>query len=118
MLGDYARKQLFGKSFFLRWSHGARFRFATSLVERLKPRKLLDYGCGDGTFLHLVGSTTQRSGFDTAERQLSECRARFPEIRFLGVSELTNERFDCITCMEVVEHCTDLQRADLYKRIV
>ena len=52
--GHYAQKQLLSPSGLVRWSHGSRFRLARELVAPFAGRPLLDYGCGDGTFLALV----------------------------------------------------------------
>lgn len=121
--GAYAKKQLFGPSRILMFSHGARFRMAEWLVRRASPSRLLDYGCGDGTFLQLLdGSVPLRHGFDTDAQQLRECRARIgASVRFLGPDDLAAEglrgSFDMITCMEVLEHCTPEQRRELLDHV-
>jgi hypothetical protein len=76
--------------------------------------RLLDYGFGDGTFLalahHLFDSAI---GVDSDTKQVVECAARFSSVSalsFLHVNEVASDayagRFDLITCMEVLEHCT------------
>ncbi len=52
--GHYARKQLGSRSSIIRWSHAARFQQGVRLAESRPTEKLLDYGCGDGTFLSLM----------------------------------------------------------------
>ena len=53
--GAYAKKQLFSGFLPLRWSHGSRFELAARLVREYSPDgTVLDYGCGDGTFLALL----------------------------------------------------------------
>jgi 2-polyprenyl-3-methyl-5-hydroxy-6-metoxy-1,4-benzoquinol methylase len=122
-IGAYARKQLLGANAILGWSHRARFHFALRLVRSLRPTSLLDYGCGDGTFLLLLGEgPTSRNGFDTDAKQVRDCQARLgAEIRFLSPREIGNAdldgQFDVITCMEVLEHCLPEQRAMAFRRI-
>src|SRR5689334_11293876 len=69
--GAYARKQLYCKDRIVAWSHGSRFHTGRRLAEAFAGApppspspaagggegggaRLLDYGCGDGTFLALV----------------------------------------------------------------
>jgi 2-polyprenyl-3-methyl-5-hydroxy-6-metoxy-1,4-benzoquinol methylase len=113
--GHYARKQLFSRSGLVRWSHGSRFRLARELVAPFARRRLLDFGCGDGTFLSLVQDLFPEAiGVDAAADQIADCVLRFagvPGIAFLSAADLDHpryrNRFDVVTCMEVLEHCPD-----------
>ncbi len=119
-IGSYAKKQLFGASRLLAWSHQARFRFAVNLVKRMKARKIVDYGSGDGTFLFLLGERgTHRIGIDYDEQQIQDCRKRYSgEIEFASTHKFNwNQKADVITCMEVIEHCTDSQRHEVLQNI-
>jgi 2-polyprenyl-3-methyl-5-hydroxy-6-metoxy-1,4-benzoquinol methylase len=49
--GHYARKQLHGAAWFITWSHRRRFQLACRLAAEFHGRRLLDYGCGGGTFI-------------------------------------------------------------------
>ncbi|HEY6361485.1 MAG TPA: class I SAM-dependent methyltransferase, partial [Vicinamibacterales bacterium] len=77
--------------------------------------KLLDYGCGDGTFIGLVAGRFKGCvGADIAPDQLDDCRRRFaslPNVRFRLVQELAATEhmsdYAVVTCMETLEHCTD-----------
>jgi 2-polyprenyl-3-methyl-5-hydroxy-6-metoxy-1,4-benzoquinol methylase len=116
--GDYARKQLFSRSRLVAFSHGARFRLARSLVEPFAGRRLLDYGCGDGTFLALVHDLFRAAtGADVDPAQTSQCIQRFAAVgglRFILTEQLRRDpagSFDVVTCMEVLEHCPDAERA-------
>ena len=53
--GHYALKQLRCKSWVPAWGHTARFRTALGLAGT-RTGRLLDYGCGDGTFLWMVAN--------------------------------------------------------------
>ena len=116
--GDYARKQIYCPSRVVAWSHGSRFRLAATLAERARGGTLLDYGCGDGTFIALTHGTFSRAvGADVDRAQLEECRQRLGHldgVRFIHTGELgvaePAHAFDMVTCMEVLEHCTDEQR--------
>jgi 2-polyprenyl-3-methyl-5-hydroxy-6-metoxy-1,4-benzoquinol methylase len=116
--GDYARKQLYCPSRVVAWSHGSRFRLATTLAERARGGTLLDYGCGDGTFIALTHGLFSRAvGADVDRQQLEECRERLghlAQVRFVHTHDVVAAEpahaFDLVTCMEVLEHCTDEQR--------
>ncbi len=111
--GTYARKQLFGRAAVLRWSHGSRFRMARRLVERHPGKRLLDYGCGDGTFLAMVRDLfPQAVGAEVDPGLVADASARFAAVEgvaFVHTSTLGAEpdgSFGAVTCMEVLEHCT------------
>jgi SAM-dependent methyltransferase len=117
-VGHYARKQLHCPSAVVRWSHGSRFALAVDLVRARDPRRLLDYGCGDGTFIELAhGAAADIVGADMDRAQLEGCRGRLAHlggVAFVHTSALAADgeraRYDVITCMEVLEHCTDAER--------
>ena len=113
--GHYAQKQLLSRSPLVRWSHGSRFNLARALVAPFAGRRLLDYGCGDGTFLALVQDLfTDALGADVDGNQIADCAARFasvPSLAFLTTDRLAaplhKGRYDIVVCMEVLEHCPD-----------
>ena len=84
--GDYARKQLYCPSGLVRWSQGSRFELARALVAPRAGGRLLDYGCGDGTFVAMVhGDFAEAVGLDVDPKQLDEAAARLghlPGVRF------------------------------------
>ena len=123
--GHYAQKQLLSRSGLVRWSHGSRFRLARALVEPFAGRRLLDYGCGDATFLALVHDLfPQALGVDVDGAQIMDCAQRFADVP--GVSFLTTDRladathagrYDIVVCMEVLEHCPDDVQAGVLDRV-
>ena len=125
--GHYAQKQLLSPSGLVRWSHGSRFRLARELVAPFAGRRLLDYGCGDGTFLALVQDLFPEAlGVDVAADQLADCVRRFanaPGISFLPTDALDSadgrhhRRYDIVVCMEVLEHCPDDIQVGVLDRI-
>lgn len=119
-IGSYAKKQLLGASRILSWSHQSRFRFAVNLIKRMRVQSVLDYGCGDGTFLYLLGDRgTRRIGVDYDEHQIRDCKTRFQnEIEFFSVESFPwKEKVEAVTCMEVIEHCTDSQKKEVLSNI-
>ena len=115
--GDYARKQIYCPSGVVRWSHGSRFDLARRLVAARAGGRLLDYGCGDGTFIAMIHTAFRETmGCDVDPGQIGECRARLghlPGVRFEAVDRASPPApasWDVITCMEVLEHCVEPER--------
>lgn len=116
--GDYARKQIYCPSRVVAWSHGSRFALARRLVAARAGGRLLDYGCGDGTFAAMVHELfAETTGVDVAPDQVAECVARLghlPGVRFGLTRDLGRPGFtgpwDVVTCMEVLEHCLEPER--------
>ena len=123
--GDYARKQIYCPSRVVAWSHGSRFRLAARLAAAAGAgRRLLDYGCGDGTFIALThGAFADAVGCDIDDGQLQECRSRLSgldRVRFIHLTDLTDAHtaaYDVVTCMEVLEHCVDAERTRVLDRL-
>jgi SAM-dependent methyltransferase len=111
--GHYYRKQLSCKSRVIAWSHRSRFQVGLQLLGD-STRKLLDYGSGDGTFLAMAANRIQEGwGADLAVDQIKDCRTRLAphtNLHFCSVDELADPahdgRYDVVTCMETLEHCT------------
>lgn len=109
--GHYAERHR--RTFFLSFSHSARFEYARRTVVELAGQKLLDYGCGDGTFLSAVRDQFPDAvGADVAVDQVADCIERFGSastIQFTTCAALRNEdsrqQFQVVCCMEVLEHC-------------
>ncbi len=118
--GHYARKQLFSRNRIVAWSHARRFQTALRLVAPFAGERLLDYGCGDGTFLALASCRfTDPVGADIEPWQVSDCERRLS--RITGASFATTAslrqpewsgRFGVAVCMEVLEHCPDAERRE------
>ena len=110
--GHYYKKQLGCKSRIIAWSHRSRFEMALRLVEG-RPRKLLDYGCGDGTFLAMIAARVEEgTGADIAADQIEDCRSRFAtlkNLKFCMIEQLAEPTlqgcYDIVMCMETLEHC-------------
>jgi SAM-dependent methyltransferase len=75
----------------------------------IKPRSLLDVGCGDGRLGSLLGSWAGRYvGVDLAEQAIAFARAFNPGAEFIigDVSDVPGT-FDVVACIEVLEHIPD-----------
>lgn len=110
--GTYARKQLFGGFSLLSWSHRRRFEMARVLAAPYRGRALLDYGCGDGTFLAMVEHEFPGSvGLEVDPDLVRGCADRFgrpggPQFLLADAADaLPGRSFAVVVCMEVLEHC-------------
>jgi SAM-dependent methyltransferase len=110
--GVYARKQLLSRAKVIAWSHQRRFKVALDLAARVNGARVLDFGCGDGSFLAMLARSASRPntlvGAEIAPDLVEDCRRRLARTGalFLHVDELGNPAaaFDTIYCMEVLEH--------------
>src|SRR5206468_2589261 len=77
--GHYAAKQIFCKDRLIAWSHKRRFAAGLRLMEPWAGKRILDYGCGDGTFLGLLcrGAHPPASavGAEIDDVQVNDCRS-------------------------------------------
>jgi 2-polyprenyl-3-methyl-5-hydroxy-6-metoxy-1,4-benzoquinol methylase len=116
--GHYARKQIFSRNAIVAWSHRRRFAVARELASAGAGGALLDYGCGDGTFVALAHDLFRETvGADIDADQLRDCRRRLDSVgnvQFASIDDLRTPahqgHYDAVVCMEVLEHCpSDVQ---------
>ena len=118
--GHYARKQIFCKDWLIAWTHRSRFATGVRLAQRFRGQRVLDYGCGDGTFLAMLCSGADRPaeavGVELDAFQIDDCRARLGQFQGLSFEPIASldtaaqsGRFDAVICMEVLEHVVDLE---------
>jgi SAM-dependent methyltransferase len=116
--GHYAAKQLHSRDRLISWSHRRRFERGLALAGDLAGQRILDYGCGDGTFLALLqegrSAPAAAVGAEIDPRIVADCSRRFselPSVRFVDVAALQDpaesESYDAVFCMEVLEHVVD-----------
>src|SRR5215210_451709 len=112
--GHFAKKQILSKDWLISWSHSSRFRIGLELARQFAGKRLLDYGCGDGSFLAMLMSSpaTPRTaiGAEIHPELVADCQARFsaqPGLSFILNDELESAEqagaFDAVICMEVLE---------------
>jgi SAM-dependent methyltransferase len=120
--GHFARKQLRSKSRLVSWVHQSRFDRAQELVGIYGAGRVVDIGCGDGTFLAMLMQSgnppVAATGVELKPADVADCRARYGDIEnleFVTRSDAfvdDNERaFDTVICMEVLEHVIGLDEA-------
>ncbi len=118
--GTFARKQICSPAWFIAWSHRRRFQTGLQLARPLAGLELLDYGCGDGTFLAMLDARpwapARAVGVEIDGRLVEDCARRFadhPRLRFAHFKDMTSElhrgRYDAVVCMEVLEHVVDVE---------
>ena len=81
-----------------------------------RPRKILDYGCGQGgwiPFLSEVFPDAEIVGVDISRRALERARERFPSPTFRLIegrtAPVSNDAFDLVFSYHVLEHVSDLE---------
>ena len=116
--GRFARKQFLSKDWLISWSHRSRFVTGLKLARELSAARVLDYGCGDGSFLTMlmgganapslaVGAEVSRELTEDNRRRLAVPGLDFVMIEALDAPEHAGA-YDLVACMEVLEHMLDL----------
>jgi len=106
----YLKTTIASRSSIKRFSHNARLDRAIDLVAPVPDDRILDYGCGEGTFLRRLHAREARAalcGFEPRGGDGSPRRT--PEIETLdgiygSVEEIADFRPTKIVCLEVLEH--------------
>ena len=104
--GYFARQQIYSRDPLIAWSHRRRFRTALALARPFAGGRVLDYGCGDGTFLGLLQTggapPALAVGAEIDPRIVVDCQRRFaslPGVRFIDVTALGSRRRSRIATM-------------------
>ena len=90
-----------------------RRRLIASWLAPLRPRTLVDCGCGTGNLLDVLRARlpgAALTGVDRAAAQIATNRARLPWARLLPLdlgTQALDEQFDAVVCTEVLEHIED-----------
>ena len=117
--GHYAAKQIFCKDRLIAWSHRRRFDTGLALAQAFHGQRLLDYGCGDSTFLAMLAATAGRPGeavgAELDDYQVTDCRTRLHDhagMSFVSIDHLDSAehqgRYGAVVCMEVLEHVVEV----------
>lgn len=121
--GHYARKQILCKDRLISWSHRSRFTLGLRLARAYAPGgRVLDYGCGDGSFLAMLtggpaeGAPREAVGAEVSDALVEDCRRRLggrAGLGFVRVEELDADAhrgaYDLVVCMEVLEHAVEVE---------
>ena len=117
--GHYAKKQFLSKAWIISWSHRSRFQIGLKLARQFSGKRILDYGCGDGSFLALLMASasppSKAIGAELYVQNVVDCHVRLGKqasLQFVLNDELERPEhanaYDAITCMEVLEHVLDV----------
>lgn len=105
----------------LRWAHEymCYMLHVAELVRSLRPRSVLDIGCGDGRLLVELGPGVERLvGVDLSERAIRFARAFAPHAEFIAVdANSLSETFDVVVAVEVLEHVPDEAEAAFLRTV-
>jgi ubiquinone/menaquinone biosynthesis C-methylase UbiE len=82
------------------------------------PKKILDYGCGQGRYLtefRKIFPMTEICGCDISDVALEIAKAKNPGMSFLKMDseflDCPDASFDCVISIEVLEHVGDVRKA-------
>ncbi len=96
--------------------HQARFRLVTNLLGRVEG-ELLDVGCASGVFTEHLAEKVKGEvwGVDKNPEFIVYAKKVRPKLKFLVASAerlpFEEERFEVLTCLEVLEHLPEPQKA-------
>ena len=117
--GHFAKKQIFSKDRLIAWSHQRRFALGLRLAQQFVGKRVLDYGCGDGTFLALLmamdKAPTKAHGAELLSATVADCQSRLgrDNLSFGLLTDLDSPdhlgAYDGLICMEVLEHTVDFE---------
>ena len=99
------------------WRHD--YKYALKAINRIRPEKLIDIGCGPGAFLTEVQDNfpnVKLSALDLSEKMIEETKARLSGNvdAFVGDSEkmpLVDEQYQVVTCNMSIHHYPHPQQA-------
>jgi len=97
-----------------RFSHKARYKFSFDETQRYLSNNgvLLDFGCGDGSFLNklaMMRSDAVLYGFDPESNQSVESYTKINNLNDLG-----DQSIDVVCCFETLEHLYAHEREHFY----
>jgi 2-polyprenyl-3-methyl-5-hydroxy-6-metoxy-1,4-benzoquinol methylase len=88
----------------------SRYRMVLRQLDLSEMRRVLDWGCGTGTFLSLLPPWTEKFGVELCLSAVGEARRN--GVRIISQTETQEgtvaESFDAVTAIDVVEHLPDL----------
>ncbi|NYZ75681.1 class I SAM-dependent methyltransferase [Candidatus Micrarchaeota archaeon] len=88
-------------------------RKRVTFLKSIRNSNVLDVGCGRGYISYLLSKKSNEVlGVDHDEAAINSAISRYGDsakFRVMKIGELCklNERFDCVVCMEVIEHIKD-----------
>jgi len=97
-----------------------RRKFISKQIKKIRQwTTLADFGCGNALLINILfknfNNTSRKFfGLDVSPNQIEANRKNFPFIKFETIdigNEIPHQKFDVITCSEVIEHIPDYKKA-------
>ena len=111
---DYYEALSPGREDYWRYMAAPRMRVARilSLLRRLRPRSIVDLGCGNGALLEEIRAAwpeARLAGVDLSVAQTDANRARMPGIEWIAADlqqplAASEARFEAVVASEIIEH--------------
>lgn len=79
-----------------------RLSMIINILQNIKFKKILDYGCGDANLPKMLKSNIDYTGLDINLKLINQNKKKFPNASF--ISKLKNQKFDVIVLSAVIEH--------------
>lgn len=93
------------------------------ILQLSKKISMVDVGCGDGRLLHEARKQTKLlTGIDCSKRAIDFAKAFNPDtiFNYLDITEdgyVSSEKFDRVTCIDVLEHLPKIQQRLMVKKL-
>ncbi len=106
-----------------KWAHGGYWRhdykYQLAEIEKIRPGRLIDIGCGPGAFLQLVQDSfpdIQLNGLDLSEEMIRETKGRLSDSAVVTVGDsehvpLADGQYQAVTCNMSIHHYPHPQEA-------
>jgi len=96
----------------LNLSHEYLLPAVQKVILDLKPQRIFDLGCGNGSIAHKLSSIAPVSGIDASESAIANAKATYPHLKLelrSAYDDLASEfgTFPVVVSLEVVEHMYD-----------
>jgi SAM-dependent methyltransferase len=113
---NYSQQTLQSPNPFVRFAHQNRlWRARNLLTARVDTRRVLDYGCGSGSFLAALSAIPDLELVGYEPYMLERSHAHLPI--YSSLSEVKRfAPFDVITVLETVEHLSETELSDLLQQ--
>jgi 2-polyprenyl-3-methyl-5-hydroxy-6-metoxy-1,4-benzoquinol methylase len=114
---EYSKMTYDSKFFIKRFTHRARYSIGLKLCRNAG--SILDYGTGSAHFLKLLAEknpTMRIVGFEPWDNMLEQAKEETKDYPNVSISKTIDfdERFDIVTCFEVLEHLTEEKQCKVF----